>query len=74
MAFVFSCIISQKHTNIQVRGFCVSMLMSYQFGITPVVQYKVLWFKVSVDNAFGMQVSKSLNYTGCVKPGGRVLK
>lgn len=46
------------------------MLISYQFGIAPVVQYKVLWLKVSVDNAFGMQVSESLHYTGCVKPGG----
>lgn len=38
------------------------------------VQYKVLWFQVSVDNAFGMQVSKSLHHTSCVKPGCGVFK
>lgn len=74
MAFVFSCIISQNTQTSKLEVSVFPCLISYQFGITPVVQYKVLWFKVSVDNAFGMQVSKSLNYTGCVKPGGRVLK
>lgn len=44
--------------------------MSYQFGIAPVVQYKVLWFEVSVDDSFGMQVSEGLHHTRCVKPGG----
>ena len=46
------------------------LLISYQFGIAPVVQYKVLWFEVSVDDAFGMQVGKGLHHTSRVKPGG----
>ena len=50
------------------------LLISYQFGIAPVVQYKVLWFEVSVDDSFGMQVGEGLYHTRCVKPGGRVLK
>lgn len=46
------------------------ILISYQFGITPVVQYKVFWFQVSVDDTFGMQISKGLHHAGCIKPGG----
>lgn len=51
-----------------------SVLISYQFGVAPVVQYKVLRFEVSVDYSFGMQVGESLYHTSCVKPGGWVLK
>lgn len=50
------------------------LLISYQFGITPVVQYKVLWFQVSVDDTFGMQISKGLHHAGCVKSGGWVFE
>lgn len=59
----------------QKTDHCVKMggdylLISHQFGITPVVQYKVLWFQVSVDDTFGMQISKGLHHTSCVKSGG----
>lgn len=47
---------------------------SYQFSVAPVIQYKVLWFEVSVDDAFGMQVGEGLHHTSCIKPGGRVLE
>ena len=49
-------------------------LVSYQFGIAPVVQYKVLWFEVSIDDSFGMQVGEGFHHTSCVEPGGWVLK
>lgn len=45
-------------------------LVSYQFGIAPVVQYKVLWFEVSIDDSFGMQVGEGFHHTSCVEPGG----
>lgn len=44
--------------------------LSHQFGISSVVQNKVLWFEVSVDDSFGMQVGKGLHHTRRVKPGG----
>lgn len=47
----------------------ILLLLNYQFSIAPVVQYKVLWFEVSVDDSFGMQVGKCFHHTGCVKPG-----
>lgn len=46
----------------------------YQFGVAPVVQYKVFWFEVSVNNAFGMQISESFHYTCCVKSCSRIFK
>lgn len=59
-------LISTKDTDPEV----FYLLMSYQFGIAPVVQYKVLWFEVSVDDSFGMQVGEGLHHASCVKPGG----
>ena len=52
----------------------ILVLWNYQFSIAPVVQYKILRFKVSVDDSFGMQVGKGFHHTGCVKPGCWVLK
>lgn len=52
----------------------ILLLSNYQFSIAPVVQYKVLWFEVSVDDSFGMQVGEGLHHTSCVKPGRGVLK
>ena len=53
---------------------CLPSCPPHQLGVSPVVQYEVLWFEVSVDDAFGMQVSKGLHHAGCIEPCGRVLK
>lgn len=73
---VICCYHSFTENMIQT-GFFVgwwSLLLSYQFSIAPVVQYKVLWFEVSVNDSFGMQVGKGLHHTCCVKSGSWVLK
>lgn len=65
---------SQKTQKMWFMTFFVPLLLSYQFGIAPVVQYEVLWFEVSVNDSFGMQVGEGLHHTSCVKPGSWVLK
>lgn len=50
------------------------LFLSYQFGVAPVVQYKVFWFEVSVNDSFGMQVGEGLHHTSRVEPGGWILK
>ena len=49
-------------------------LVSYQLGVAPVVQYEVLRFQVSINDAFGMQIGEGLHHARRVEPGGGVLE
>lgn len=49
-------------------------MWTHQFGVSVAVQDEVLWFQVSVDDAFGVQVGKGFHHTAGVEPGGGVFK
>lgn len=38
------------------------------------IEDEVLWFQVSVDNSFGVQVGEGFHNTASVEPCGRVFK
>lgn len=48
--------------------------MPHQLSVSSVVQYQVLWFEVSVDDAFGMQISEGLRHTRRVESSSGVLE
>lgn len=47
---------------------------SHQLGVSPVVQYDVLGFQVSVDDPSGVQEAQRLDHAACVEAGDSVVK
>lgn len=65
---------AERDSSFSLLTWLIPRLPSHQFGVAPAVQYKVLWFEVSVDDAFGMQVGEGLHHTRRVESGRRVVK
>ncbi|MPC38916.1 hypothetical protein E2C01_032434 [Portunus trituberculatus] len=63
---------NEKRTEIEKKNFYWRVLdMRLQKWY---IKKEVLWLEVTVDDALGVEVVKCLYHTGCVEPGGLVIK